>query len=171
MKLDEITDELSCILKSPDVRGVLTPMIAQMEHSLSVQSDQPQVWKSLPLDFLPCKLPSGILSCWLFVLRANAKFGAERHPNSHQRSVALSGSALFELFERGSWISWPLTGGAAEPGSASAISIPPSVWHRIQIGAENFVSASFHTIPVEQLIEETPIGDNLSVTKQRRYHA
>jgi hypothetical protein len=30
---------------------------------------------------------------------------------------------------------------------------------------------SFHTIPAEQLIEETPVGEDLSVTTQRLYHA
>jgi hypothetical protein len=37
----------------------------------------------------------------IFVLRADANFGAERHPNSHQRTVALAGTALFEIFVDG----------------------------------------------------------------------
>ena len=101
------------------------------------------------------------------MLRAGATFGAERHPNSHQRTVALSGAALFELFVDGRWTPWPIDG---ETESASAVSIPPSVWHRIQIGPTNFVSVSFHTVAADQLIEETPVGDDLSVTKQRLYH-
>lgn len=96
---------------------------------------------------------------------------AERHPNSHQRTVALSGTALFEVFIDGSWSPRPASGGEGESQHARAVSIPPSVWRRIRIGPQNFVSVSFHTVPPDQLIEETPIGNDLSNTTQRLYHA
>ena len=129
---------------------------------------QPQAWEPLSLGTLGFDTPSDARSCWVFVLRAAATFGAERHPNSHQRTIALSGAALFEVFVDGRWSPWPISG---ETESGSAVSIPPSVWHRIQIGAKNFISVSFHTVAADQLIEETPVGDDLSLTKQRLYHA
>lgn len=43
--------------------------------------------------------------------------------------------------------------------------------HRIAIGPQNLVSLSFHNVPAEALIEETPVGEDLSVKKKRLYHA
>lgn len=166
MQLDATTRELWRLLLLPGTRDALSPVIAELEETLAAQPGVPQAWKSLALDRLPVKLPEEIQSCWVFVLRAGATFGAERHPNSHQRSVALSGNADFELFEGGGWKAHPIGRDRAD----SAISIPPMAWHRIQIGPANFVSASFHTCPSDQLIEETPVADDLSVTKQRAYH-
>ena len=164
--LDQTTIELARAVTAPAVREVLAPVIARLQHTLSVAPGQPQAWSALPLDRLMTALPEEIRSCWVFVLRSGASFGAERHPNSHQRSIALAGSADFELFDEGQWRIRPVRAGGAD----AAISIPQMVWHRIQIGSENFVSASFHTCAAEQLIEETPIGDDLAVTKQRAYH-
>jgi hypothetical protein len=52
-----------------------------------------------------------------------------------------------------------------------AISIPSNTWHRIEICPQRFVSFSFHTVPANELIEETPLGEDLSVTQKRLYHA
>ncbi|AYC33255.1 hypothetical protein D3880_13250 [Pseudomonas cavernae] len=171
MQLDPIAVELSRSLKSARAGEALAAALVRVERALLARPDQPQAWEPLPLNALGFTVPTGIQSCWIFVLRAGATFGAERHPNSHQRTLALSGSALFEVFIDGAWCPWPLSGGVAESESGSAISIPPSVWHRIKIGPENFMSVSFHTAPAERLIEETPVGDDLAVTKQRLYHA
>jgi hypothetical protein len=171
MQPDPIAVELSRSLKSSRVTEAIAPVLARVESALSARPDQPQAWEPLDLSSLGFKTPTGIQSCWIFVLRADATFGAERHPNSHQRTIALSGTALFEIFIDGSWSPWPISGGKGESESGCAVSIPPSVWHRIRIGSQNFASLSFHTVPPEQLIEETPVGDDLSVTRQRLYHA
>jgi hypothetical protein len=171
MQLDPVALELLRRLRSPRVGDALAPALARVESALSARPGQPQAWEPLPLGSLGFQPPTEIQSCWIFVLRANATFGAERHPNSHQRTIGLSGAALFELFVDGSWSPWPIRGGGDDSESASAVSIAPSVWHRIQVGPQNFVSVSFHTVRSEQLIEETPVGADLSITKQRRYHA
>lgn len=168
MQPDSIAVELSRSLRSAGVRKAIAPALARVERELSVRPDEPQAWEPLSLGTLGFKTSPDIKSCWIFVLRAGAIFGAERHPNSHQRTIALSGAALFEVFVNGSWSPWPISG---ETESESIVSIPPSVWHRIQVGPESFVSVSFHTVAAEGLIEETPVGDDLSVTKQRLYHA
>jgi hypothetical protein len=171
MQHDPIAIELSRGLKSSRVRQALAPALDRVQSALAGLPGQPQAWEPLPLDSLKLAVPPEIQSCWIFVLRANANFGAERHPNSHQRTVALAGTALFEVFVDGAWCPCAVDGGrgAAEPGSA--ISIPPSVWHRIRVGSENFVSVSFHTARADELIEETPVGTDLSATRQRLYHA
>lgn len=167
MSADPIAVELSRSLKSPRVSQAIAPVLARVVNALSARPDQPQAWEPLALNSRELQLPAGIQSCWIFVLRANTVFGAERHPNSHQRTIALSGTALFEVLIDGSWSPRPVSGANAE----DAVSIPPSVWHRIKVGPQNFLSASFHTVPADQLIEETPVGDDLSKTKRRLYHA
>ena len=167
MRNDPIAAELSRSLKSSRVSQAIAPTVARVVKALLARPDQPQAWEPLALDFPELQLPAGIQSCWIFVLPANAIFGAERHPNSHQRTIALSETALFEVLVDRSWSPRPIGGAQAE----DAVSIPPSVWHRIKVGPQNFISASFHTAPADQLIEETPIGDDLSNTKRRLYHA
>ena len=171
MQNDQVAAKLSRLLNSSRQSDVIAPALARVERSLRDHPNQPQAWEPLTLGALPFKVPAGIRSCWVFVLRAGASFGAERHPNSHQRTVALSGDALFELFIDDSWSQCPIRAKTSEKDSASAVSIPPSVWHRITVGHMNFVSMSFHTVSAEQLIEETPVGEDLSVTTQRLYHA
>jgi hypothetical protein len=167
MSTDPIAAELSRALKSSRVSQAIAPVLARVVNALSARPDEPQAWEPLALNARELQLPAAIQSCWIFVLRADAVFGAERHPNSHQRTIALSGTALFEVLIDGSWSARPIGGATA----ADAVSIPPSVWHRIRIGPQNFLSASFHTVPADQLIEETPVGDDLSNTRRRLYHA
>src|SRR5262245_39035875 len=169
MQPDLVAAELSRALKSPRVRKAIAPALDRVQSALAALPGQPQAWEPVPLGALGFTIPPEIQSCWIFVLRAGATFGAERHPNSHQRTVALTGTALFELFIDGVWSPWPAGGGAGASELGSTISIPPSVWHRIKIGPENFVSVSFHTVGADELIEETPVGDDLSTTRQRLY--
>jgi hypothetical protein len=171
MQPDPETAKLSYLVNSSRHSDAIAPVLARVEIALADHPNQPQAWEPLALTDLPFKVPGDIQSCWVFILRAGATFGAERHPNSHQRTVALSGDALFEILIDDSWSQWPIRATSGEKDSASAVSIPPSVWHRITIGQLNFVSMSFHTVPVEQLIEEIPVEGDLSVTTQRLYYA
>jgi hypothetical protein len=137
--------------------------------TLERNSRAPQAWEPLPLELFESGLPDGIRSCWIFRLRAGETFGAERHPNSHQRSVALRGTATFEVFDGRAWVAKQLCTDTPEPLRDSWISIPPGQWHRIRIGPSDFTSCSFHTAKAEELVEETPVGDDLAVTRKRLY--
>lgn len=171
MKPDPVALELSRLMNTTGARDPIAPLIARVESALWARPDQSQAWNPLALSSLAFETPTDVRSCWIFVLRAGARFGPERHPNSHQRTVALSGDALFEILVDDSWSPWPVGATTHEPGGTSVISIPPLAWHRIGVGAQNFISVSFHTVPAEQLIEETPLGDDLSITTRRLYHA
>lgn len=137
--------------------------------TLERNSRAPQAWEPLPAELFESGLPDGIRSCWIFRLRAGGTFGAERHPNSHQRSVALGGVATFELFDGNAWVAKQLCADTLEPLRDSWISIPAGQWHRIRIGPGDFTSCSFHTATAEELVEETPVGDDLAVTHKRLY--
>lgn len=152
-----------------DPRFVAT--LARVAAALEASPREPQAWAALPPELLTPDFPSEIRSCWVFMLRGGATFGAERHPNSHQRSVALRGTATFEVLEDNVWAPRPIAGGGNDPLGNRWISIPPNTWHRIQIGPDTFVSCSFHTAEAAALIEETPVAQDLSVTHQRLYQS
>ena len=78
MQPDPIAIELSRALKSARVREALAPALARVQSALAALPGQPQAWEPLPLESLELAVPPEIQSCWIFVLRAGAIFGAER---------------------------------------------------------------------------------------------
>ena len=113
--------------------------------------------------------PERIRSCWIFVIRAGAATGAERHPNSHQRSCSLLGSGTFEVHDGKAWHLHALT--PAGDVDRRWVSIPPSTWHRLRVGPSEWGMVSFHTVVARDLIEENPLDpDRLDgSTRQERY--
>src|SRR2546426_2071256 len=71
------------------VREALQRVLQQL-----ASSTERMAWEIIPLSALRCSLPASIRSCWVFGIRAGAETGAERHPNSHQRSLSLTGSEI-----------------------------------------------------------------------------
>lgn len=169
---DPVLTELSTLVTRALDRAAFASTLTRVRDSLAAHPAEPQAWAPVPLEVFGAPLPPSVESCWVFVLRAGGVFGAERHPNSHQRTIALEGSALFEVFVEEVWSPRPVDASLSDAPVRSSISIPANSWHRITIGPENFVSCSFHTVPAEKLIEETPVkDDDLTVTLQRLYHA
>lgn len=166
---DPVVVELDRFLRVNGGEQKLSPVLSRILQALERSPDQPQSWEPLAENFFGVKLPAGINSCWAFALRGGGKFTNERHPNSWQRSIALRGSALFEVYEEGQWRARPIDGDG-QSLAERAVSIPPNIWHRIAIGPETFVSLSFHTAPAAELIEETCVGDDFSNTRSRLYH-
>jgi hypothetical protein len=171
MSTDPVLGELSDLLAKATTEETFSATLRRVQRALAAESDCPQAWEPIPLEVFGSTLPSSIKSCWVFVLRAGGMFGAERHPNSHQRTVALSGSARFEVLEDGVWAPRPVDATNAGERTRRSISIPANTWHRITIGPDTFVSCSFHSVPAHELIEETPVDKDLSVTRRRLYHA
>lgn len=169
MSDDAILATLSAVVSKAVGEQAFAATLERVQRSLQSRPASPQAWEPVPLDVFGADIPESIRSCWVFVLRGGGVFGAERHPNSHQRTVALNGRARFEVYENGAWSPRPVDAGAGAEARPS-VSIPPNTWHRITIGPETFVSCSFHTVPAQELIEETPIGDDLTATRQRLYH-
>jgi hypothetical protein len=128
-------------------------------------------WEVVPLSAFAGGLPESIRSCWIFVIRAAAETGAERHPNSHQRSFSLIGSGTFELRGGNHWHSHPLKSTDRASIEQRWVSIPPSTWHRLFVGSEAWGMLSFHTVAPEALIEERPVDTNDldGETRQERY--
>jgi hypothetical protein len=167
---------LDQILRSEKVRTLIRPVVERVRAKLSRETGAFMAWEPIPLTIFGGALPDAIKSSWVFVLRAGANTGAERHPNSHQRMMSFQGSGDMQLQAGSSapnnegWQSNKLISDSNAPLGKRWISIPQNVWHQPVISKEaDWVVVSFHTIPAEELIEERPESSGQERTKQMRY--
>jgi len=165
-------ESLDAALRSQHVREKILPIITKVRSELARNKNALMRWEPIPLSVFGQPLPHRIRSAWIFVLRAGADTGAERHPNSHQRMMTMEGSGDMQLGEPGRWKSNFLQSDPAAPLEERWISIPPNIWHRPVVGKDtDWVVVSFHTVPADELIEEKPDHTSESGTKQKTYIA
>jgi hypothetical protein len=161
---------LDTALRSESVREHIRSVVTRVREQLARRKGALMSWEPFPLDVLSTILPPEIRSAWVFVLRAGADTGAERHPNSHQRMMSFEGSGDLQTGEPGKWKSNVLFSDPDAPLERRWISIPTNVWHRPVINAEtDWAVVSFHTVPAEELIEERPDDSRKAGTKQKKY--
>src|SRR5438309_10799368 len=84
-------EKLDTIVRSGELRAKIYPVVDRVSAALSQKPEALMTWEPIPLDIFGEGLPQEIRSGWIFVLRAGADTGAERHPNSHQRMMTLRG--------------------------------------------------------------------------------
>jgi hypothetical protein len=174
-------EKLDTIVRSDELRAKIYPIVDRVCAALSQKPESLMTWEPLPMEIFGEGLPPEIRSGWIFVLRAGADTGAERHPNSHQRMMTLHGSGdmktqskkgelRIKKDEKG--IDWQANVLVSEPSAALErrwISIPPNVWHRPVVGRNaDWVVISFHTVLAEELIEEK-LDESGAGTKQKKY--
>jgi len=171
-----IPEERTClesadtILRSEPVRRQIRPVVERVRAELARKKEALMTWEPIPLTVFGRALPREIRSAWVFVLRAGADTGAERHPNSHQRMMSFEGSGDMQTGEPGQWQSNLLISNPDAPLEQRWISIAQNVWHRPVVGADaDWVVVSFHTVPAEELIEEKPDDASQDGTKQMKY--
>jgi hypothetical protein len=163
-------EALDTALRSESVREQIRSVVTRVREKLARRKDALMSWEPFALEVLTARLPAEIRSAWVFVLRAGADTGAERHPNSHQRMMSFEGSGDLQTGELGNWQSNVLVSDPDAPLERRWISIPPNVWHRPVIDAEaDWAVVSFHTVPAEELIEERPDDSRDAGTKQMTY--
>src|SRR5438046_3599762 len=161
---------LDTILRSEDVRERIGAIVERVRAELSRKNEAVMTWESLPLAIFGRALPPGIRSAWVFVLRAGADTGAERHPNSHQRMMSFEGSGDLQTGDPGKWQSNVLVSDPDAPLEGRWVSIPTNVWHRPVIDASaDWAVVSFHTVPAGELIEERPDDSREAGTRQMKY--
>jgi len=161
-----ILEQLDRAVRS--ARATIEPLVAIAERKLAT-SDEVLSWEPIPLDAYTLPLPASIRSSWVFILRGNLETGAERHPNSHQRMVSWRGYGNFPTRENGEWQAHQLTSEPEAPLEERWVSIPPNVWHQGVTANHDWVVVSFHTVPVDELIEERPPHDTHGSNRQRKY--
>jgi hypothetical protein len=195
MTLDDraILQALDAILRSEDVRAQIQPIAERVRADLATKTEPLMAWAPIPLSIYGNALPAVIRSSWVFILRAGANTGAERHPNSHQRMMSFEGSGDMQTEKAkqplnaqrstsnaevkpqnaepsGKWQANVLVSDPGAPLERRWISIPENVWHQPVISKEaDWVVVSFHTVPADELIEERPSEDGVSGTRQMRY--
>ena len=163
-------EALDAALRSDTVREHIRSVAVRVREELARRKDALMSWEPFPLDVLATRLPPEIRSAWVFVLRAGADTGAERHPNSHQRMMSFEGSGDLQTGEPGNWQSNVLVSDPDAWLEQRWISIPTNVWHRPVMCAEtDWAVVSFHTVPAEELIEERPDDSREAGTRQKTY--
>ena len=93
-------EAIDSILRLEDVRAQIQPIIERVRAELSRKPDAVMAWEPIPLTTFRGALPEGIRSSWVFILRAGANTGAERHPNSHQRMMSFAGTGDLQTEKR-----------------------------------------------------------------------
>jgi hypothetical protein len=171
-----LLERLDTVVGSQEIRAQIYPIVERVRTQLARNKKAQMTWKPIALTIYGGALPSGIRSSWVFVLRAGATTGAERHPNSHQRMMSFE--AVGDLQVRtgladggeGEWQSNFLVSDRDAPLERRWISIPRNVWHQVVVPEDrDWVVVSFHTVPPEELIEERPDSNDAGGTKQMLY--
>src|SRR6059058_5617119 len=165
-------ESLDAVLRSENVREQIRPIVERVRAELARKKEALMTWEPIPLAVFGRGVPAGVLSVWVFILRAGADTGAERHPNSRQRMMSFEGGGDLQTGEPGRWQSNILISDPVAPLEQRWISIPPNVWHRPVVGRDvDWAVVSFHTVPAKELIEERPDTSSKVGTKQMKYLA
>lgn len=154
----DILETLDRETRASRAAAFLSDLTAEVGTVLKRDSAARLAWRSVPLDIYD-RLPGGIASSWIFVLRANCSSGAERHPNSIQRVMSYQGSADMRTWDGERWVSNLLRSEAEQALENRWLSIPTNVWHRPVMEDADWVVISFHTAADTALIEELPFDD------------
>src|SRR5437762_9376452 len=88
---------LDQILQSERVQTLIRPVVERVRAKLSREATSLMAWEPIPLTVYGGVLPGAVKSSWVFVLRAGANTGAERHPNSHQRMMSCQGAGDMQV--------------------------------------------------------------------------
>jgi hypothetical protein len=97
-----VLEKLDRILVMKEIRTQIRPVVERVRAELARKDDALMRWEPIQLGVFGDALPSGIRSAWVFILRAGADTGAERHPNSHQRMLTLEGAGDMRTAASGS---------------------------------------------------------------------
>ena len=157
------------MLRDEAIRAAIDPIASQVEQELMQNRSALMAWQTVPLSAYAGGIPPGIQSSWVFVLRAGATTGAERHPNSHQRVMSYRGWGDLQTMVDGRWRSSELDSDPQMPLLRRWASIPLGVWHQAVVPQQDWVVVSFHTAQAHELIEERPDPGNSDRLVRKNY--
>jgi hypothetical protein len=139
---DPVVAALNEAVRSDSAAAIMGTTLQRVLRQLDA-SAKLMACETVPLSAFADGLPKNIRSCWIFVIWAGAATGAERHPNSHQRSFSLIGGGTFELRVGTNWHSHPLKSTDRASVEHRWVSIPSSTWHRLFVGSEAWECCPF----------------------------
>ena len=162
IKERETLKNLDVILREDRIRKELDAVADKLVAGLNEKPGQQLAKDLVPLDLFGEKLPGDIRACWVYLMRAPCSTGAERHPNSHQRTISYRGKGDFQsrqipvMGDLSEWKSNLLSSDLFNRLEFRWISIPPNNWHKAIASEGDWVMVSFHTAPENELIQEHP---------------
>jgi len=179
-----LLEKLDKIVRSGRIRAQIRPIVERVRADLARKPDALMAWEPIAFETFGA-LPPAIRSGWVFILRAGADTGAERHPNSHQRMMSFEATGDLQTDAKSAernvqteseieWQSNVLVSDSDAPLERRWISIPPNVWHRQVIAkSADWVVVSFHSVPATELIEERPGAKRMlyEIERKRRDQA
>jgi hypothetical protein len=160
---------LDNVLKAKSIIKKIDTVARRVKQKLEENPKSDLAWEPVPLETYQTDLPGLIRSSWVFVVRAGANTGDERHPNSHQYMMSYKGTGDLQIRIAGNWKSNPLVSTLGDPIESRWVSIPPNVWHRAIGFKDNWIVVSFHTALADELIEERPDPDDDKKLRQHYY--
>lgn len=117
-----------------------------------LESEESFIWRVLSEQLLEEKLPNGIRSGWIFVLKPNTHTPSHYHPNSVQYTLVIEGSGKIEIGQK------KMTIPDLQSNEGWYV-IPKNVPHAVTVKEKVMVVLSFHTCPSNELLEiETQSG-------------
>jgi len=162
----ELMDELRALVFKPGIWQFLAGVAHGLRSELANDPSADMKFVTIPLETYAGRLPSGILSSWVFVLKHAAVFQAERHPNSIQRMFSLWNTGIMDVWENRECRAHALTVSPIAPG----LTIPVLTWHRPRTPNADWAVVSFHTADADALIEELGNPSLDEVRSSRRYN-
>jgi mannose-6-phosphate isomerase-like protein (cupin superfamily) len=144
------------------VRDLVRDLEAKMKAS-----GKPFEGAPMPVGLIADRLPPGILSAWVFVLRPRTPTPAHQHPNSIQHMAVIQGGGL-GLIGTKQFVLQPYDPAFPE---RSVYVIPAGTAHAFEAGNEILAVMSFHTVSAEDLVEvevDTGISRTYVDTERRR---
>ena len=154
----DVLESLDRAIRARRASSFLAALTAEVGALLKRDPATRLAWRTVPLEIYD-RMPDGIASSWVFVLRAGCSSGAERHPNSIQRVMSYHGSADMRTWDGQQWVSNVLRSEAEQPLENRWLTIPANVWHRPVMSDVDWAVVSFHTASDTELIEELPLDD------------
>jgi mannose-6-phosphate isomerase-like protein (cupin superfamily) len=164
-----LLESLDGILRSEAIPAQIDPIVERLTQKLASEPNAAMAWEPIPLSVYSEALPAVIRSSWVFILRAGAITGAERHPNSHQRMMSYRAAGDLQTGGEGKWQSNFLVSDPSASMKKRWISVPPNVWHQAVVADRDWVVVSFHTVQAHELIEERLAAEDARRTRQRHY--
>src|SRR5579859_5332985 len=103
-----ILESLDALIQVAAVRASIDAIVNRVALQLAQDRAAAMAWEPIALSIYGVRLPPFIRSSWVFILRAGATTGAERHPNSHQRMMSFQGTGDLQTRCDGCWRSHSL---------------------------------------------------------------
>jgi hypothetical protein len=139
-------------IRREEVTNSLQPFLLEARKKFMLAPEVFFTWAVVPLSIFG-DLPQEIQSSWIFVIRAGLPVEPHRHPNSHQRTMSLSGDGDLQIQDSGEWHAHPISSNLKAPLERRWVSVPPNVWHQAVV-KEDWLVLSFHTVAAADVIEE-----------------